>query len=34
TFEHTNFKEIKVGSRVNLEFDIIGKYISRMMGEA
>ncbi len=31
TFEHTNFKEIKPGSRVNLEFDIIGKYISRMM---
>lgn len=31
TFEHTNFKEIGVGSRVNLEFDIIGKYIARMM---
>ncbi|HBL80882.1 MAG TPA: riboflavin synthase, partial [Aequorivita sp.] len=25
TFENTNFKEIKVGSEVNLEFDIIGK---------
>ncbi len=30
TFEHTNFGDIKVGSRVNLEFDIIGKYISRL----
>lgn len=29
TFEHTNFKQIKVGSRINLEFDIIGKYIAR-----
>ena len=34
TFEHTNFRTIEVGSKVNLEFDIIGKYISRMMGEA
>lgn len=31
TFEHTNFHSIKVGSVVNLEFDIIGKYISRMI---
>ncbi len=31
THEHTNFHQIKVGSIVNLEFDIIGKYISRMM---
>lgn len=31
TFEHTNFHAIKVGSVVNLEFDIIGKYISRMI---
>ena len=31
TFEHTNFHTIQVGSVVNLEFDIIGKYISRMM---
>lgn len=30
TFEHTNFCQIKVGDRVNLEFDIIGKYIARM----
>jgi riboflavin synthase len=31
TFEHTNFHQINVGTVVNLEFDIIGKYISRMM---
>lgn len=31
TYEHTNFHQIEVGSLVNLEFDIIGKYISRIM---
>lgn len=31
TYEHTNFHTFKVGSVVNLEFDIIGKYLSRMM---
>ncbi|MBE6287530.1 MAG: riboflavin synthase [Mediterranea massiliensis] len=30
TFEHTNFHNIRVGSIVNIEFDIIGKYISRI----
>ncbi len=30
TFEHTNFKDIKVGTRVNIEFDIIGKYLARL----
>ena len=30
TLEHTNFKFIKVGSIVNLEFDIIGKYVARL----
>ena len=30
TFEHTNFKEIKVGTKVNIEFDIIGKYLARL----
>jgi len=30
TFEHTNFKDLKVGSVVNLEFDIIGKYITKL----
>ena len=30
TYENTNFHAIKVGSMVNIEFDIIGKYISRI----
>jgi len=30
TMEHTNFCDIRVGSVVNLEFDIIGKYIARL----
>ena len=30
TFEHTNFCDIKTGSRVNIEFDILGKYIARL----
>jgi riboflavin synthase len=30
TFNHTNFKEIKVGDIVNLEFDIIGKYLKKL----
>lgn len=30
TFEHTNFHDIRVGSVVNIEFDIIGKYVSRL----
>ena len=30
TFEHTNFSRIRPGSVVNLEFDIIGKYIARI----
>ena len=30
TFEHTNFCDIKAGSTVNIEFDIIGKYIARL----
>lgn len=29
TFEHTNFKNIKVGDTVNLEFDVVGKYINK-----
>lgn len=32
TYEHTNFHTFAVGSIVNLEFDIIGKYMARMMG--
>ncbi|MFM9825603.1 riboflavin synthase [Flavobacterium sp.] len=30
TFEHTNFKTFEVGTKVNLEFDVIGKYVSRL----
>jgi riboflavin synthase len=33
TYEHTNFKNLKVGSVVNLEFDIIGKYVSKLMNK-
>ncbi len=31
TWEHTNMKNLKVGSKVNLEFDIIGKYIAKLL---
>lgn len=31
TLEHTNFHSFKVGTKVNLEFDIIGKYVARLM---
>ena len=31
TYEHTNFHTLKVGSVVNIEFDIIGKYIAQML---
>lgn len=30
TLEHTNFQDIEVGSTVNIEFDILGKYIARL----
>lgn len=30
TFEHTNFSDITVGTKVNIEFDILGKYIARL----
>jgi riboflavin synthase len=30
TYEHTNFKDFEVGTKVNLEFDVIGKYVSRL----
>ena len=32
TFDHTNLQEVQVGDTVNLEFDIIGKYVARLMG--
>ncbi|WP_417363246.1 riboflavin synthase [Galbibacter sp.] len=31
TYDHTRFKDYRVGSIVNLEFDVIGKYVSRLM---
>lgn len=31
TFDNTNFHDIQVGTEVNIEFDIIGKYLSRIM---
>jgi len=33
TFEHTNLQEVQVGDTVNLEFDIIGKYVARLMNK-
>jgi riboflavin synthase len=30
TYEHTNFNSFSVGSKVNLEFDVIGKYVTRL----
>lgn len=33
TYENTNFQSIKVGDSVNLEFDIIGKYVKRLLGK-
>lgn len=31
TFEHTNLQEVEEGNTVNLEFDIIGKYVARLL---
>ena len=31
TYEHTNFKKLKVGSTVNIEFDMIGKYVAKLI---
>lgn len=31
TFENTNFNTLKIGDTVNLEFDIIGKYVKRLL---
>ena len=30
TFEHTNFRNFQIGTKINLEFDVIGKYVSRL----
>jgi len=32
TYEHTNFKNFKVGTKINLEFDVVGKYVARLHG--
>ncbi|HWY10642.1 MAG TPA: riboflavin synthase [Bacteroidia bacterium] len=32
TFENTNFKTLKVGDKVNLEFDVVGKYVAKFLG--
>ena len=29
TYEHTNFHQLQVGDQVNLEFDMIGKYVAK-----
>ncbi|MFY0653004.1 MAG: riboflavin synthase [Cyclobacteriaceae bacterium] len=34
TMEHTNFKTLKAGDTVNLEFDIIGKYVSKLLNKS
>ncbi len=31
TYQHTNFNTFKVGTVVNLEFDVLGKYVARLM---
>lgn len=31
TYEHTNFHTLKIGSIVNLEFDIVGKYVTKLI---
>ena len=30
TYEHTNFKTFVLGTKINLEFDVVGKYVSRL----
>ncbi len=34
TYEHTVFKHMRVGDTVNLEFDIVGKYIARLLNRS
>ena len=34
TFEHTNIQTIRVGTSVNLEFDILGKYVAKLVKSA
>ena len=30
TYDNTNFKNFKIGTKINLEFDVIGKYVARL----
>jgi riboflavin synthase len=30
TYEHTNFKTFQIGKKINLEFDVVGKYVARL----
>ena len=30
TYKHTNFKNFKIGTKINLEFDVVGKYVARL----
>ena len=30
TFEHTNFKNVQISTTINLEFDVVGKYVARL----
>lgn len=32
TYEHTNFHDLQIGDHVNIEFDIIGKYVAKLLG--
>ena len=32
TYEHTNFHDFEIGTKINLEFDVIGKYVARLHG--
>lgn len=34
TYEHTNFHALQIGDTVNLEFDIIGKYVAKLFGRS
>ena len=34
TYEHTNFNQLQPGDAVNLEFDIVGKYVKRLLGQS
>ncbi len=34
TYEHTNIHQLRVGDKVNLEFDVIGKYVQRLLQKA